>query len=179
MSPRVSILRKENSSRLLAECTVGNMNRCRSLRWGLLLLFVAAAPLGGQTQRLSDGQTNPLPRTTGAPLTIVPIDRQDIDCSIQEWNSGLPQPFLKLICPPRAEFAPLRVYLKLSWMTPDDPPDDLGRIISPPNGLTKIRTNRTAVMVRLEVAGEPGHAPREKWVGFNGVVDFALIKERR
>jgi hypothetical protein len=153
------------------------MIRTRHLRWGLILPVFAAVALGGQLPH--DGETYSLPRTTGAPLTIVPIDRQDIDCSIQEWNPTPPRPFVKLLCPPQSEVAQLRVYLKLSWMSRDDLPADLEQMRLPPGGFTKIRTNKNAVLVRLEVASEAGGRQHEQWVGFNALSDLALIKDHR
>ena len=41
------------------------------------------------------------------------------------------------------------------------------------------RTNGNAVMVRLQVANEASGERRERWVGFNGVGDLALIKDRK
>ncbi len=149
-----------------------------SWRSALLLLILAAGPLGGQTAGLSGERTNPLPATTGEPLTIVPMDLKDIDCSIQEWNSDVPRPFVTLLCPGKAEFAPIRVYLKLSWLKLDDVPANVGRIIAG-RAATKIRTTRSEVLVLLDVAGEKGKDPKSVWVGFNGVVDLALIKDSR
>ncbi len=145
----------------------------------LLLLSLALAThlLRAQTPGKPCDQTYSLPATTGEPLTIAPVDLPDIDCSIREWNAAPPKPLLTLLCPPEAVFAPLRVYLRLSWMKPEDVPTDVGRIIVQPTGWTKIRTNRTAVMVRLDVARETGQNPRPTWVSFNGVVDVALIKD--
>jgi hypothetical protein len=120
-----------------------------------------------------------LPATTGEPLTIVPVDLQDIDCSIQEWNSTSPLPVLTLLCPPKAEFAPLRVYLKLSWLKLDDVPAQIGKIIVGHKGATKIRANRNEVQVLLNVVGNKGEDSTSKWVGFNGVVDLALVKDSR
>lgn len=146
----------------------------------LLLLVLSAGPLGGQNPgQLGGGQPSPLPATTGDPLTIAPIDLPDIDCAIHEWNPSSPKPVLTLLCPPRPVFAPLRVYLKLSWMKPEDVPVDVGKIIARPRELTRIRTNKSAVMVRLAVAGERGQLAQAKWVSFNGVVDVALIKDSR
>lgn len=64
-------------------------------------------------------------------------------------------------------------------MRPEDVPTDVGRIMARPTGPTKIRTSKTAVMVRLDVARETGQNPLPTWVSFNGVVDVALIKDSR
>ena len=171
----VRILCKQTAPERMLE---GKMTLSRSIMYALFVAAFAASPLGGQSPSPRDGQTHTLPPTTGEALTIVPIDREDITCSVEEWHSGLPQPFLKLICPPKTEFAPLRVYLKLSWMTPANVPPNLEKITSPAGGLTKIRTNREAVSVLLQVTGEPDRAPKKSWVRFNGVADLALIKDR-
>ena len=140
--------------------------------------MLAAVALGGQLPRVSDRESHPLPKPTGAPLTIVPVDREEIECSIHEWNPNPPQPFLKLLCPPQSEFAPLRVYLKLSWLSSNDVPAELRQVRVTPHELTKIRTDGSSVLVRLMVWSDAGRTKRERWVGFNGVVDLALIKDR-
>ena len=145
----------------------------------LLLILLAADLLPGQAPAKSGGQAELLPATTGEPLTLVPTDLPDIECAVQEWNPAGPKPVLKLLCPPAAVFAPLRVYLHLSWMKPEEVPADVSRIIARPRGLTKIRTNKSAVMVWLDVAGEAGRPSQARWVGFTGVVDVALIKDSR
>ncbi|HKZ78317.1 MAG TPA: hypothetical protein VJ124_08325 [Pyrinomonadaceae bacterium] len=158
---------------------IGKQRHRARWRGGLLLLVLAVAPLGGQTPSQTDEQANPLPATTGEPLTIAPVDLPDIDCSIQEWNPGRPKPLLTLLCPPEAVFAPVRVYLRLSWMRPDDVPSDVARIVARPKRSTKMRTNKSAVMVRLEVSAQTGQHAQTRWVGFNGVVDVALIMDSR
>ena len=146
---------------------------------GLLLVVLIATPLGGQTPSTTHLEVTTLPATTGAPITIVPADRPDIDCSIQEWNDSRPKPYLKLLCPPEGVYAPVRVYLKLSWMKPDDVAVDADKIVTRPKQLTKIRSNNRVVMVRMEVSQGDGQRPREKWVDFNGVMDIALITDSR
>jgi hypothetical protein len=159
-----------------------SINRFKSWPAGLLLLIllliVIAAPLGGQTRGPIDQEVSALPATTGAPLTIVPVDRPDIDCSIQEWNATGPKPYLKLLCPPEAVYAPVRVYLKLSWMKAEDVVKDIDRIIARRKQLTRIRSNQNVVMVRMEVSQGKDH-PQVKWVDFNGVMDVALITDAR
>lgn len=64
-------------------------------------------------------------------------------------------------------------------MKPDDVPVDVARIIARPRSSTKLRTNKSAVLVRLKVAPQTGQHIQTKWVGFNGVVDMALIADSR
>jgi hypothetical protein len=146
---------------------------------GLLLLVLMVAPLGGQTLGPPDREVTPLPATTGAPLTIAPVDGPDIDCSIQEWNPSRPKPYLKLLCPSEAAYAPVRVYLKLSWMKPDDVAKDIEKIITRPRQSTSMRANKSVVMVRMEFSEGKGQHSQIKWVDFNGVMDFALITDSR
>ena len=69
--------------------------RLRRNGWqGLLLVVLIATPLGGQTPSTTHLEVIALPPNTGAPITIVPTDRPDIDCSIQEWNGTRPKPYL-------------------------------------------------------------------------------------
>jgi hypothetical protein len=117
-----------------------------------------------------------LPPTTGGPLTIKPLDLQDIDCIVAEWRSSAARPVLTLICPPSSVFSPLRVLIKLSWMKPEDLLVSPEHILAPPGTPTKIRTNKTAAQIRLPV-NENGKS-RDTWIGFTAVVDVALLKGR-
>ena len=148
----------------------------------IVLLALMVAPLGGQTPGTTDRQgperdVVPLPATTGEPLTIVPLDSPDIECSIQEWSSARPLPFLKLLCPPQAVYAQVRVYLRLSWLKPQDVSKDVDKIITRTRQSTMIRASGTGVKVRMEISGEKGHPPQARWVDFNGVADIALITD--
>jgi hypothetical protein len=156
------------------------VGQCRWLRgWlPLLILVLGVVPLGGQTPK-SHLEVTPLPATTGAPITVVPSDRPDIDCSIEEWNATRPQPYLKLLCPPEGVYAPVRVYLKLSWLGPEDIGKDVDKIITRPRQLTRLRSNNNVVMVRMEISQGEGQHPQVKWVAFNGLVDLALITDSR
>ena len=176
---RMKVQQKRMHLRSIRDFPIGKQRHRAGWRGALLVLAIAVAPIGGQTPIQSDEQTNPLPATTGEPLTIAPVDRPDIDCSIHEWNPRRPKPLLTLLCPPEVVFAPLRVYLRLSWMKPDDVPVDVARIIARPRSSTKLRTNKSAVLVRLKVAPQTGQDTQTKWVGFNGVVDMALIADSR
>lgn len=117
---------------------------------------------------------NFLPPTTGDPLTVKPIDLPDVNCTIVGWKSDADRPVLSLLCPPKAVFAPLRVYVKLSWMHPADVSAE--GIVAPVNAETRIRTNKKSAMVWLKTARSGGILHYE-WVPFNGVVDMALIVE--
>jgi len=48
-------------------------------------------------------------------------------------------------------------------------------IRAPARTPTKLRTNKTAVWIWLAVKEKQDSAPRNKWVGFSGVVDVALL----
>jgi len=146
---------------------------------GLLLVVLIATPLSGQTPSTTHLEVIALPPNTGAPITIVPTDRPDIDCSIQEWNGTRPKPYLKLLCPPEGVYAPVRVYLELSWMKPEDIAKDVDKIVTQPKQLTKIRSSKSVMMVRMEVSQGKDQHPRVKWVDFNGVMDLALITDDR
>jgi len=75
--------------------------------------------VGGQEiERLRE--VSLLPRTTGEALTVVPTDMPDVVCSIVESKLSDPAPSLTVLCPPQDIFAPLHVYLKLSWLKPAD-----------------------------------------------------------
>jgi hypothetical protein len=133
-------------------------------------------PASSQSDHKPQIEASLLPPTTGEPLTIKPLDMQDIDCMVAEWRSTASRPVLTLICPPNSVFSPLRVLIKLSWMKPEDFPVSPEHILAPPGTPTKIRTNQTAAQIWLQV-NEKGK-PRDTWIGFTAVVDVALLKGR-
>lgn len=120
-------------------------------------------------------EANSLPSTTGEPLTVAPNDMPDISCSVVEWKIGAPSPTLTVLCPPEYIFAPLHVYLKLSWLKPQDIPACARGVMAAAKAPTRLRTNKSATWVWLEVREQQDGAPRRKWVPFNGVKDMALL----
>ena len=91
------------------------------------LVALSAFPLVSvRAQKTSQpsSEANLLPAYTGTPVTVKLIDLPDIKCSVVEWNNALPKPALTLLCPPEEIFAPLRVCIKLSWLKPEDVPNN-------------------------------------------------------
>ena len=148
----------------------------RCLRWGLTLPLFIALTAGAQERPAPEKHR--LPKFTGEPFTLVPMDFEDVRCSVEEVNPARPKPYVKLLCPPRSQFAVLRVYLKLSWLSAADLPPELDQLRLPAGGLTKLRMSTDAALVRLRVAGRGG-TTRDRWIAFNGLVDLALITEPR
>jgi hypothetical protein len=151
----------------------------RLLFAGVSLLVICLAeprPTSSQSDHKTPMEANLLPPTTGEPLTIKPLNMQDIDCIVAEWRSTAVRPVLTLICPPDSVFSPLRVLIKLSWMKHEDLTVSPEHILAPPGTPTKIRTSKTAAQILLPVK-ESGK-PRDTWIGFTAVVDVALLKGR-
>ena len=117
-----------------------------------------------------------LPPATGA-LTLTPDDMPDVSCSVVEWKHDSATPALAVICPPQDTFAPLHMYLKLSWLKPEDVPLSARGITAPAKSLIKIRTKDSTAWVWLGVREKYG-APCREWVAFNGVLDMALLTLR-
>jgi hypothetical protein len=168
-------------------CAVrGNRNRNRQIYQTLLLaastMFVMAlaapTPILAQAEHQGGAEVSFLPPTIGEPLTIKPLDMQDIDCLVASWAPTAKRPEITLICPPLTVFAPIRVLIKLSWMKPEDAPITPEHIFAPTGTLTKIRTKKTLAEIWLPVGKERNDAPRGTWVGFNAVVDVALLRGR-
>ena len=99
----------------------------------------------------------------------------DVSCSIVEWKDDTSKPTLAVVCPPQDTFAPLHVYLKLSWLKSEDVPLFARSITVPPKMIVKIRTTGSTAWVWLAVKEKPSAAARRTWVGFNAVVDIALL----
>ena len=119
-----------------------------------------------------------LPAMTGQPLTLTPLDMRGIDCVVAQWQPTTTRPVLTLICPPPLVFAPLHVLVKLAWMKTEDVPVNPERILAPVGTPTKIRTNKAAAEVMLQVGEKGEHKPRSTWIGFNAVMDVALLGGR-
>jgi hypothetical protein len=155
-------------------------------RPGLLLVgmsvivayLAAPRPILSQSEHRVQSEGSLLPATTGEPLTIKPLDMQDIDCTVAQWRSTPTKPVLTLICPPSTVFAPLRVLIKLSWMKTEDAPINPEHILAPAGTPTKIRTNKTAALIWLQVDEKGKREPRGTWIAFNAVVDVALLSGR-
>src|ERR1700676_1603203 len=153
----------------------------RSLRTigfrGLLLAGVSLVVIcvGDPRFALSQSDEKPqieaslLPPRTGEPLTIKPLNMQDIDCIVAEWRYTAARPVLTLICPPNSVFSPFVGVFKLLWITPEDLPLNPKHMPPPPGTPTKIRTNKTAAQIWAQV-NEKGR-PRDTWIGFTAVVD--------
>jgi len=116
-----------------------------------------------------------LPQPNGEAFTLTPTDMPDVSCSIVEWKDDTPKPTLAVVCPPQDTFTPLHVYLKLSWLKSEDVPLFARTITVPPKMIVKIRTTGSTAWVWLAVKEKPSAAARRTWVGFNAVVDIALL----
>ena len=150
---------------------------CATIALAMILCF-GSPPLPSQERSKQTGSQSFLPSTTGDPLTLNPVDAPDVLCATMAWNNSGPKPTLALLCPPKEIFAPVRVYIKLSWLRPSDVPAYSKHISASPNWPTKLRTSKTAALVWLNVYEDGRKDPIPRWVGFNGVVDVALITER-
>ncbi len=126
-------------------------------------------------QDTAHGESSLLPPPRGEALTLAPTDMPDVSCSVVRWKDDPATPTLAVICPPQNVFAPLHVYLKLSWLRPEDVPVSARRIAAREKSLIKIRTNRAIAWVWVGVREKEGAIPRSTWVAFNGVVDMALL----
>jgi hypothetical protein len=118
-------------------------------------------------------QVQLLPPSTGEALTLAPNNMPDINCSILDWKDS--QTHSGLLCPPQHTFAPVYLYLKLSWLKSEDVPSSIRRITAPVKTVTKNRTTKSAAWVRLGVKEKPDVAPHATWVAFTAVADIALL----
>lgn len=116
-----------------------------------------------------------LPPATGKALTLAPRDLPDIGCSVLKWKEQSSTPTLAILCPPQNIFAPLHVYVRLSWLKPEDVPSSAHEITAQTSSLTKIRTNQSAIWVWLDLRERQGVPSHKAWVVFNAVEDFALL----
>ncbi len=133
----------------------------------------------GQSERQVENQPHSLPPTIGEPLTIKPLDMEDIDCVVAEWQPVARMPVLTLICPPNAVFSPMRVLIKFSWLKLSDIPAQPNYILASVGTSTKIRTTKSAVQIWLPLVNEGKGDARQSWVSFNAVVDVALLRGHR
>ena len=118
--------------------TTNGLRRLLFVRLGVAVMcLVAPHPAVSQADHKPRWKISLLPPTTGEPLTMKPLDMQDIDCVVAEWRPTTARPVLTLMCPPNNVFSPLRVLIKLSWMKPEDFPVDPEHILAPPGTPTK------------------------------------------
>ena len=178
---KVTVLRKKVSAGQPADL------RARWDSWGCLGLVLAGisvvavclvAPRSafGQSERQVENQLHSLPPTIGEPLTIKPLDMEDIDCVVAEWQPATRMPVLTLICPPNAVFSPMRVLIKFSWLKLSDIPAHPDYILASAGTSTKIRTTKTAVQIWLPLDNKGKGDARQSWISFNAVVDVALLR---
>jgi hypothetical protein len=120
-------------------------------------------------------QVQLLPQSTGEALTLAPSNMPDINCSILDWKDDSPKPTLAILCPPQDTFAPVYLYLKLSWLKSEDVPSSVRSITAPAKTVIKIRTTRSAAWVWLRIKEKPDVAPHATWVAFTAVADIALL----
>ena len=144
----------------------------------IVTCFGAPRSILSQSEHKVQSEGNLLPASIVEPLTVKPLDMQDIDCIVAQWRTTGKMPVLTLICPPSTVFSPLRVLIKLSWMKPEDAPVSSRHILATAGAPTKIRTDKTAALIWLQVDQKGKHEPRGTWVGFNAVVDVALLGGR-
>jgi hypothetical protein len=149
---------------------------------GLILALIFAVVLYpitllAQTAYNSASTASPLPPATGDPLTITPRNYPEVVCTVVDWNPQAAKPALGLLCPPQEVFAPLRVYIKLSWLKPEDIPHNPFGIQATPKTQTKLRTSKNAAQVWLKVYEPNSREIKPGWVSFNGVMDVALLAD--
>ncbi len=96
---------------------------------------------------------------------------------VLNWEPRTPKPALSLMCPPRHIYAPLRVYLKFSWLKPEDIPKDVEKIAAETRSETKIRLQGKEASVWLPVAEKGSVSSSRKWVVFNNFLGIALTED--
>jgi hypothetical protein len=152
-------------------------NRQAFLGYLFLLLVCLAWPadsVDGQEISRRD-RVHLLPPPTGEALTLVPDNMPDINCSILDWKDDSPKPTLAVLCPPQDTFAPVYLFLKLSWLKSEDVPSTVRNITAAAKTVIKIRTTKSAAWVWLGVKEKADASPRRTWVAFNAVADIALL----
>ena len=102
-------------------------------------------------------------------------NHSDVSCSVIDWSAKASKPALTVLCPPEEVFAPVHVYLKVSWLNENEVPAYARTIHVQARALTKLRTDKSALRVWLGVREKQDTAVRGKWVAFTGVVDLALL----
>lgn len=165
------------------------MRRANRATWLMFSIVVAAPALflallvwsGARVhgQDAAHGEVNLLPPSTGEALTVTPVDQPELSCSVVQWKNDPSSPTLAIICPPQGVFAPLHVYLKLSWLKPEDVPSLARGITAPEKMLIQLRSDHSMAWVRVGVRERQGGASHMTWVPFNGLADMALVTLHR
>jgi len=159
----------------------------KSLAWGALAVgFGASVLIAQQILPIVPGQPRGSPRPvlslpserlqspTANPVSNRELTRRNgsakshvIKCAVVAWNPAELQPALTLVCPPSQVFAPLRVYMKVSWKATEDVPEECRRIVAEPKSQTRLETIKNRLRVWLPIADKKGNGQSSRWVEFN------------
>jgi hypothetical protein len=115
-----------------------------------------------------EGPASTRARWSGPDARAVADRTPDLKCSVVDWSAGPSKPSLVVVCPPEEVFAPLRLYLKLSWKHDEDVPHDFQTFVAQPNSETKINwTPQGDYHVLLKTERKNGRRGRPEWINFN------------
>jgi len=145
--------------------------------FALLVVCLATTFAQGQKEKEMVAAANVGTHLAAAPGESWPAkvsSEPEIKCTVVEWDPNVPMPKLTLLCPPGEVFAPLRVYIKFSWETPEQVPEEYRKIIAAPGTQTKMRSMRARALVWLKVQQEKEREPKARWMSFNYLVGLAL-----
>ena len=97
-----------------------------------------------------------------------------LSCSVVKLDKDNNMPVLHLICPARQIFAPLRVYMQLSWNELKEMPQQFDD--GPLPQIVKLRSNHSEVDVQMNV--DENGTRRQRWVAFTNLVGLGLVQEK-
>jgi hypothetical protein len=106
------------------------------------------------------------------------VKASEIRCSIIEWENNAPKPLLTVVCPPPQVFAPLRVFLKFSWLDTKDVPKEAAKVVAEPRTETKIMLGKGDIKVFLKISKGGDDTGKEKWMAFNALQGFTIIPSK-
>lgn len=101
----------------------------------------------------------------------------ELKCAVVEWKADQPKPALTVACPPEDVFAPLRLYLGLSWEQAEERDPRAAMVVALPKTPVRVRFTPAEAQVRLKVLGPDGKKPREAWIPFGEITRIGFATE--
>ncbi len=116
-----------------------------------------------------------LTRDQGRKPKRVPLKYStEVSCTVLRWAPP-PKPALNLTCPPSNVLAPIRLYLDMSWGSPEVVPGKVQDVVAGANVLAKMRmpakdrTGRPVAAVELPTRHHGRGKERQEWFMFDRV----------
>jgi len=97
-----------------------------------------------------------------------------ISCTVMKLDKARAVPILHLLCPAKQVFAPLRVYMQVSWNELKEVPQSVDELALP--SVVNMRSNHSEIDVQMDVDQDGKHS--RQWFAFTNLVGLGLVQEK-